>query len=363
MSAPVTAPPGWYRDPSGRYELRYWDGAGWTAHVSNGGVVLTDVSDPALAFPAAVPPPPPAAGLRPAGPAGLADTVAFPWQYGAAAGAGPAVPVPMEKRRRGWLVAVVAGVAALGLIAGLVIWAPWQSAPLLRPAGLAAGPATASSVTLRWAPPATGPAPDRYQVRQDGTVVGSVPGTATSYRAAGLSPATSYRYQVAAIRGGKRSALSVALQLTTVTPPTSAGRLAGAWNVAATIIRGAASLTGGVRSWHDTWVTRPACGSGPCAVTLAGHLNGHLFRAHLHRAGGVYRGRASADVFPCGAGAGSFPIRSTLTFKLTVRAAGPSGPAWMATAWAGTLRVASPYTASGNYYCSPSRQILKVSGH
>lgn len=30
----MTPPPGWYRDPSGRAESRYWDGAGWTAHVA-----------------------------------------------------------------------------------------------------------------------------------------------------------------------------------------------------------------------------------------------------------------------------------------------------------------------------------------
>ncbi|HVF53464.1 MAG TPA: phospholipid scramblase-related protein [Actinomycetota bacterium] len=29
--------PGWYPDPTGGFELRYWDGAGWTDHVSSGG--------------------------------------------------------------------------------------------------------------------------------------------------------------------------------------------------------------------------------------------------------------------------------------------------------------------------------------
>jgi hypothetical protein len=29
--------PGWYADPSGRHQLRYWD-AGWTEHVSTSGV-------------------------------------------------------------------------------------------------------------------------------------------------------------------------------------------------------------------------------------------------------------------------------------------------------------------------------------
>jgi hypothetical protein len=42
--APVesTVPAGWYADPSGRYELRYWDGAAWTEHVSRAGQQFTD---------------------------------------------------------------------------------------------------------------------------------------------------------------------------------------------------------------------------------------------------------------------------------------------------------------------------------
>jgi hypothetical protein len=45
-SAPATsvaaAPAGWYADPSGRYELRYWDGSQWTEHVSRSGQQFTD---------------------------------------------------------------------------------------------------------------------------------------------------------------------------------------------------------------------------------------------------------------------------------------------------------------------------------
>lgn len=36
------APAGWYADPSGRFELRYWDGGRWTEHVSRGGNQYTD---------------------------------------------------------------------------------------------------------------------------------------------------------------------------------------------------------------------------------------------------------------------------------------------------------------------------------
>ena len=35
-------PPGWFPDPSGRYQLRWWDGSAYTEHVSSGGVTGTD---------------------------------------------------------------------------------------------------------------------------------------------------------------------------------------------------------------------------------------------------------------------------------------------------------------------------------
>jgi uncharacterized protein YxjI len=38
----MTTPPDWHPDPNGRADLRYWDGAAWTEHVSTGGVQSTD---------------------------------------------------------------------------------------------------------------------------------------------------------------------------------------------------------------------------------------------------------------------------------------------------------------------------------
>lgn len=41
---PQQAPPfGWYPDPSGRHEQRYWDGTRWTEHVRDGGQDSTEV--------------------------------------------------------------------------------------------------------------------------------------------------------------------------------------------------------------------------------------------------------------------------------------------------------------------------------
>lgn len=37
-----SVPAGWYTDPAGRYELRYWDGSAWTEHVSRSGQQFTD---------------------------------------------------------------------------------------------------------------------------------------------------------------------------------------------------------------------------------------------------------------------------------------------------------------------------------
>lgn len=60
---------GWWADPSGRHEMRFWNGSAWTDHVSDGGNPGSDalaegeVPPPPMPTPAAddVPPPPPTA--------------------------------------------------------------------------------------------------------------------------------------------------------------------------------------------------------------------------------------------------------------------------------------------------------------
>src|SRR3954466_8165099 len=44
---------GWFNDPSGRHQLRWWDGTAWTSYVADGGVVAIDDALPTT------PPPPP----------------------------------------------------------------------------------------------------------------------------------------------------------------------------------------------------------------------------------------------------------------------------------------------------------------
>jgi hypothetical protein len=35
-------PPGWYADPAGRFDYRYWNGGQWSDHVSRNGLAETD---------------------------------------------------------------------------------------------------------------------------------------------------------------------------------------------------------------------------------------------------------------------------------------------------------------------------------
>ncbi len=41
-SVTPAVPAAWYKDPSGRYEMRYWNGTAWTEHVARGGQQFTD---------------------------------------------------------------------------------------------------------------------------------------------------------------------------------------------------------------------------------------------------------------------------------------------------------------------------------
>jgi Protein of unknown function (DUF2510) len=42
QQAPVATPAGWHPDPMARHELRYWDGAAWSEHVSDHGTPSVD---------------------------------------------------------------------------------------------------------------------------------------------------------------------------------------------------------------------------------------------------------------------------------------------------------------------------------
>ena len=276
---------------------------------------------------------------------------------------GPSTSRGRRRPRRGRGRYVAVAVVLLALAVGVVIWAPWRKPPLLRPTGLAVGARTTSSVEFHWSGPATGPSPDKYLILHDGKVISSVPGTVTSFHSTGLAPDTAYQYRVAALRGGKRSALSPVLTVNTKSPPVSAARWQGRWTVNIRITKGADALRGqgGAKGWTEAWRATPTCPAGPCTVTLTGGLNRQTFTATLTRAGAVYTGTTTAGVFRCGKPADSVPIKSTLTIQVTITKGQAVHRAWVAGTWAGRMEISSPYTSTSTFYCNAFKLTTTIS--
>ena len=265
--------------------------------------------------------------------------------YNPAISQAPATVAP--RRRRRWPGILLAAVVALGLAAGLVVWAPWTPPPVLRPAGLVAGPSTATSIAFRWSRPRTGPLPDKYLVLGSGALVGSVAGTVTSYRQAGLTPGTTYQYRVVAVRGGKRSPQSALLSVRTLTPPISQARLQGSWSV---YIKTVGPAPPGPRNGYMTWQLSPACAVGACNVILDGKNGGFSFKAKLTSGGAAYSGRAITH-FGCGRPASSIPYPVTLTIKIHATNAVGENQVWAATSFAGTIVMTFQYVSTAAFYC------------
>jgi hypothetical protein len=98
-------PAGWERDPSGRHEHRYWDGASWTQNVADQGITSVDPFEP----------------VDPIGAGETAAPVDPTRPYPAEAPSGPSAdPSPP---RSGPSLALIAGLAAaaIAVIVGVVV--------------------------------------------------------------------------------------------------------------------------------------------------------------------------------------------------------------------------------------------------
>ena len=255
------------------------------------------------------------------------------------------------------MVTLVAVVVA-GLVAGLVVWVHRPPPPVLRPAGLAAGPSTANSITFRWARPATGPLPDKYLILSDGRAAGTVAGTVTSYRKAGLTPASTYQYRVVAIRDGKRSPQSASLAVSTLIPPMSQARLQGSWNVYAKNIGHARVNRNGTLSWNFI----PACATGACNAVAHVKDGKRSFKLTMTRAGAVYRGHAVANFGGCGPRGSKIPDPATVKFRIRIKDAVGEGQVWAATSLTGTMVGSYKYVSSATFYCPAANFKATLSG-
>jgi hypothetical protein len=120
---------GWYRDPSGRFEHRYWNGSGWTDHVQAAGVRTIDDDHGARGEPdEATTTAAPAPGVTPAEPeAGPEDAAKPEDTEDAEVAARPSFAVSVAD----WPLVVqllVLGGAALMAVAAFLPWAEASSA-------------------------------------------------------------------------------------------------------------------------------------------------------------------------------------------------------------------------------------------
>ncbi|HUN34585.1 MAG TPA: fibronectin type III domain-containing protein [Trebonia sp.] len=135
----------------------------------------------------------------------------------------PASSLPSVPRRRRppkpsrRLVIATCGVVAAGLVAGLLVWAPWNPAPN-PPASVSAQSKTATTVTVSWPAASGGAKPASYLVLRDGKQAGQVPASETSWTDHGLAPGTTHRYTVETVGGGQTSGASVIATVTTLAP-------------------------------------------------------------------------------------------------------------------------------------------------
>lgn len=132
-------------------------------------------------------------------------------------GWGAPVPAPPRRRRRVWPL-VLTGVLVFGVVAGLLVWAPWNTPPPGAPAAVVATSSTATSAAVSWAVSTGGATPDHYIILRDGTQIGSVPAGQTSFTDKGLAPGSTHEYTIIAAAGTRRSSDSVEARVTTITP-------------------------------------------------------------------------------------------------------------------------------------------------
>jgi hypothetical protein len=207
-------------------------------------------------------------------------------------------------------VLAVGGVALVGLVAGLLVWQPWQQSPVA-PASVSVASPTATSVTVSWSASKGGETPDDYAVLRDGTQVGSVPASQTTFTDHGLAPGTRHRYTVVAVSGGQRSSPSVTATVRTITPsPVGLADTKSTWT--SVTLHWSPSSLGPDPSQYEVYSNGNAIGSVP------GSADSYVVTGLTSGASSSYQvvarwgGASSARSAPFTAAALSFPLSGSV---------------------------------------------------
>jgi Protein kinase domain/Fibronectin type III domain len=275
----------------------------------------------------------------------------------------PRKPRDMRKiRRRAGIFSIAALAVAVALAGAVYIVHPWPY-PVLQPTGLTADQRGATSVSLGWSNPASGPLPDKYVILRDGKVAATVPGNVNHFKYDGLAPMTTYDFRVIAYRGSDRSQPSPDLRAATRTPPLSDAVFESIYSVREKVESGGSSISGYADgdTWYDSWVFMSSCAVGPCTTRLTGTIDGHPFSATLKAAGnGSYTGSAPVnDAVYCGNDQTNY-IDTTLDITVKPVAAKVSNGQWAATKLTGSADWTVSVSADGS--CGGGTVATSVSG-
>ena len=258
---------------------------------------------------------------------------------------------PPRRRRRALYITGAAAAAVVIALGALLAVHPWSHPTVAQPTGVTLGTETADasgtaySMAISWSGPASGPQPDHYEIFRNGTQVGTVLGSETSFTVNGLQPATSYAFHVVAVLGGASSAASETK--TIQTPPSLSDAVL---SYTGTVTEKMLSITPAQPGWTfklgathtDSWTLSPDCVSGPCTVNLSGAYNGFTYSTTLTRSGATYTGSTTlSNYFYCD-GDTSNTYSATLNISLTVSNASTQGTVWTATAFNGHETINAP---------------------
>lgn len=230
--------PGWFPDPSGRHDYRFWDGSTWTSAVSDGGVQSQDMT-----------PPPGAAPAQPEqwGPAAQAGGWSGGQQQPAWQQMSPALGVPggpggtpqgqqPPKKAKKWVIPVVAGVVVLALIAGLVGWRTWANRAPGAPTAVSSTAVDGQTIQVTWGAPEGGPAASEFIIRRDGEEVGRVSGSTFTFDDdQDLNPGQEYQYEVISLANDKESSAATVEQAQTLAPEPGKLKAADRGNTSVTL--------------------------------------------------------------------------------------------------------------------------------
>lgn len=150
-------------------------------------------------------------------PPGFAPPPGFPLPGFAPQPVPPSAGTGRRRRPPLWAL-IVGGVALVGLVVGLLVWAPWNPPPQAPTAVRVSSP-TATTALVSWTAPKGGARPDQYNIMRDGKEQGIVLGSQTSWTDTGLTPGSKHSYTVFTVGNGQKSGPSATTRVTTITPP------------------------------------------------------------------------------------------------------------------------------------------------